>query len=189
MIRTFQALRSVDPGFTEAEQLQVMRVAVPASLIAEDVRALRLQNDLVDKLSAVPGVTSAAFISSMPMEGIPTNWDSIAVEDRPTIAREAAPLRRFKYISPGLFRTTGARLLAGRDLTWTDIYDLRPMVMISENLARELWGTPTAAVGRRIRQGPTSPWREIVGVVEDVRDSGVDAPAPAIVYWPPLLAD
>lgn len=53
--------------------------------------------------------------------------------------------------------------------------------MISENLAREIWGAPAAAVGRRIRQGPTSKWREIVGVVGDVRDNGVDAPAPAIV--------
>ena len=187
MIRTFQALRSVDPGFTEPEQLQVMRIAIPTSVIADGEKVLRLQNDLVERLSAIPGVTSAAFISSMPMEGIPTNWDSISVEDRPAIAGETAPLRRFKYLSPGLFRTTGTRVLAGRDFTWTDIYDRRPVVMISENLAREVWGTPTAAVGRRIRQTPNSPWREIVGVVEDVRDNGVDAPAPAIVYWPPLL--
>ena len=72
MIRTFQALRSVDPGFTEPEQLQVMRIAIPGSLVAEGEKVRRLQNDLVDRLSAIPGVTSAALISSMPMEGIPT---------------------------------------------------------------------------------------------------------------------
>jgi predicted permease len=147
---------------------------------------LRLQNDLVDRLSAIPGVTSAALISSMPMEGIPTNWDIISVEDKPTVPGEIPPLRRFKYISPGLFRTAGTRLLAGRDFTWNDVYEFRPVVMVSENLAREVWGTPAAAVGRRIRQGPKSQWREIVGVVDDVRDNGVDAPAPAIVYWPPI---
>jgi hypothetical protein len=62
MIRTFQALRSVDPGFTDPEQLQVMRIAIPAALIAEGEKVLRLQNDLVDRLSAIPGVTSAASI-------------------------------------------------------------------------------------------------------------------------------
>jgi predicted permease len=184
MIRTFQALRSVHPGFTEPEQLQVMRIAIPTALVAEPERVLRLQNDLLDGLSAIPGVTSAALISSMPMEGIPTNWDIISVEGQPTLPGETPPLRRFKYISPGLFRTTGTRLLAGRDVTWNDIYDARRVVMISHNLAREVWGTPAAAVGRRIRQAPTSQWREVVGVVDDVRDNGVDAPAPAIVYWP-----
>jgi predicted permease len=184
MIRTFQALRSVDPGFTDPEQLQMMRIAIPASLIAEDPRVMRLQNDLIDRLSAVPGVTSVAMISSMPMEGIPTNWDSIEAEDKPTASGGIAPLRRFKYVSPGLLRTTGTRLLAGRDFTWNEIHDARPVVLISENLAREVWGTPIAAVGRRIRQSPRSGWREIVGVAGDVRDSGVDTPAPAIVYWP-----
>jgi predicted permease len=187
MIRTFQALRSVDPGFTEPEQLQVMRIAIPGSLVADGEKVRRLQHDLVDRLSAIAGVTSAAMISSMPMEGIGTNWDSITVEGRPTVPGDPSPLRRFKYISPGVFQTTGARLLAGRDLTWTDIHENRPVVMISENLAHELWGTPGAAVGRRIQQGPGSRWREIVGVVGDVRDNGVDAPAPAIVYWPVLL--
>jgi putative ABC transport system permease protein len=187
MIRTFQALRSVDPGFTDPEQLQVMRIAVPTSLIAEGKKVLRLQNDLVDRLSAIPGVTSAASISSMPMEGIPSNFDIILVEDKPTLPGETLPQRVFKYVSPGLLRTTGARLLAGRDFTWNDIYDSRPVVMVSANLAREVWGAPAAAVGRRVRQGPDSQWCEVVGVVDDVRDNGVDAPAPAIVYWPLLL--
>lgn len=186
MIRTFQALRSVDPGFTEPEQLQVMRIAIPTSLVAEREKVLRLQQDLAERLAAIPGVTSAAMISSMPMEGIPNNWDAIAVEDKPTVPGEMPPLRRFKYASPGLFRTTGTRVLAGRDFTWNDISGFRPVVMISENLAREVWGTAASAVGRRIRQGPNSQWREIIGVVEDVRDDGVDAPAPATVYWPPL---
>jgi putative ABC transport system permease protein len=187
MIRTFQALRSVDPGFTDPEQLQVMRIAIPTTLIAEGERVLRLQNDLVDRLSAIPGVTSAASISSMPMEGMPSNFDIISVEDKPTVPGETLPQRVFKYVSPGLFRTTGTRLLAGRDFTWNDIYDSRPVVIVSANLAREVWGAQAAAVGRRVRQGPDSQWCEVVGVVDDVRDNGVDAPAPASVYWPLLL--
>src|SRR5262249_17779289 len=85
------------------------------------------------------------------------------------------------------FRTAGTRIVAGRDLTWTDIYGLRPVVMISENLARELWGTPAAAVGKRIRSFRAMPWREIVGVVQDVREVSPDQPATAIVYWPSMM--
>src|SRR5262249_3788786 len=142
------ALRSVNPGFTEPEHLEMMHITVPPLLIAEREKVLRLQNDLVDKLSAIPGVKSASLISSMPIEGIPTNWDSISAEDKPTVPGETAPLRPFKYVWPGLFRTIGTRLLAGRDFTWNDIYNLRPVVMISAKLAREIWGTPAAAVGR-----------------------------------------
>jgi hypothetical protein len=58
---------------------------------------------------------------------------------------------------------------------------------VSENLARELWGTPGAAVGQRIREFPEMPWHEVIGVVEDVRESGVTEEAPKIVYWPPLM--
>jgi predicted permease len=184
MIRTFQALRSVDSGFSDPQHLQVMRIAIPPSLVAEGEKVLRLQNDLVDRLSAIPGVTSAALVSSMPMEGIPTDWDIVPVEDKPAVPGEALPLRRYKYMSPGLPRTIGTRLLAGRDITWTDIHGARPVAMISGNLAREIWGTPLAAIGRRIRNGRANHWSEIVGVVDDVRDNGVDAPAPAIVYWP-----
>jgi hypothetical protein len=90
-------------------------------------------------------------------------------------------------VAPGYFRTIGTRLVAGRDFTWTDLDRHRPVAVISENLARELWREPDAALGRRIREGVGSPWREIVGVVGDVHDDGLREPAPAIVYWPSLM--
>ncbi len=83
----------------------------------------------------------------------------------------------------------GNPLLAGRDLTWTDIYDERPFVIVSRNLAREYWGSPGAALGKRIRETPKDPWREIVGVVGNERDDGADQKVPAIVYWPLLRKD
>ena len=102
-------------------------------------------------------------------------------------------MRLFKYASPGFFQTAGTRLIAGRDFTWTDLYGLRPVVVISENLARELWGTPAAALGKRIRQGTStvgiSQWQEVIGVVQDVRENGVHASAPTIVYWPSMSAE
>ncbi len=115
---------------------------------------------------------------------MPPDWDVIRAEGAVVSTDEMPPMRLFKSISPGLFRTTGTRMIAGRDYTWTDLYDQRPVVIVSENLARELWGTPSDAIGKRIRTLPTRPWREVIGVVEDVRDNGVHEPAPATVYWP-----
>jgi hypothetical protein len=84
-------------------------------------------------------------------------------------------------------QTMGNRLVAGRMLTWKDSYDQLLVVAISENLAREFWKEPAAALGRRIRNSPDNPWRTIVGVVADERDDGLAKPAPAIVYWPVLM--
>jgi predicted permease len=186
MIRTFESLRTVEPGFTQAAQLQTMRLAIPFSLVQGDEKVARMQNEIVDKLSAIPGVTSAAFISGMPMEGFLSNWDAVQKEGGlPLREGEAPAMRVFRNISPGLFHTTGARIIAGREYTWTDIYDRRRYVMVSENLAREYWGSPQAAVGQRLKTGlPSAPWREVIGVVQDVRDNGLHEPAPAIVYWP-----
>ncbi|PYV55446.1 MAG: multidrug ABC transporter substrate-binding protein, partial [Acidobacteria bacterium] len=93
----------------------------------------------------------------------------------------------YKHISPGLLQTAGTKLVAGREMTWSEVYGLRPVVMVSENLAREMWGTPSAAIGKRLREFPRMPWHEVVGVVQDVPEKGVPDPAPEIVYWPPLM--
>jgi phage-related minor tail protein len=81
----------------------------------------------------------------------------------------------------------GNSLVAGRDFTWEDLYDQRRVAMLSENLARELWGTPQAALGKHIRHMNISPWLEVIGVVGDERADGVDQPAPKTVYWPLLM--
>jgi predicted permease len=183
MIRTFQALRNVEPGFTRPEQIETVRISFPAALVREPERVARMQNDIVDKLATVPGVTSVAFTSALPLEGAAANWDAILAEDKTYRANEIPPLRLFKNVSPGFFKTLGTRLIAGRDYTWTDLYGRRPVVIVSENLARELWGTAFAALGKRIGTG-SGRWREVIGVVQDVRDNGVRDAAPATVYWP-----
>jgi predicted permease len=188
MIRTFQSLRTVEPGFTHAEHLETMRISIPDSLVREPQRVTRIQNDIADRLRAIPGVSSVGFASAMPMEGIEPNWDLIYAEGK-TYTDEIAPLRMFNNVSPGFFHTAGTRIIAGREYTWTDVYGLRPVMIISEDLARELWGTPFAALGKRIsvssKMGGT--WREVIGVVENVRENGVQEKAPAMVYWPSMM--
>ena len=97
------------------------------------------------------------------------------------------PLRRFKSFAPGYFETMGNRLVAGRSITWSEIHEQRPVIVISETLAREYWKEPSRAIGRRVRAMQRgAPWREIVGVVGGERDDGLNQPATAIVYWPML---
>jgi predicted permease len=185
MIRTFQALRHVEPGFSQPEHVQTMRISIPATLVAEPQQVVRIQNSIADRLAAIPGVTSVGFASAAPMEGIVSNWNGISIEGEKM--GEVTPLRLFKYVSPDYFRTTGTRLVAGRELTWTEVYGQRPVAIISENFARESWGTPSAALGKRLREFPDMPWREVIGVVENVRENGVQDKAPAIVYWPSMM--
>ena len=116
-----------------------------------------------------------------------TNRSSAAMtaENRPE-NRATPPNRHVRFVSPGMFQTLGTRLVAGRDFTWTDVYERREVAIVSENLAREFWGSPAAALGRRVREfyDGSSPWREIVGVAGNVHDDGVHQAPPATVYWP-----
>ena len=193
MIRTFQALRSVDPGFAAAESLQTLRIAVPAQLEPSAERVVEMQRAIVAAIEAVPGVSSAAFGSAVPLDGSYSDWDGIQAEGQPAnAAAGAGGVREFHYISPGLFATLGTRIVAGRDFTWADVLDRRPAAMVSDGLARELWGSAEAAVGKRISRGQPglgAQWTDVIGVASDVRDNGLDQPAPAIVYWPTFLTD
>jgi putative ABC transport system permease protein len=188
MIRTFQALRKVEPGFTRPEQLQTLSFSITEPQVKEPERVVRMQQEIVDKIAGVPGVSSVAFVNSLPMDGQGWN-DPIFAQDHAYKEGQIPPLRRFKTVSPGVFRTMGNRLLAGRDLEWADNYGKRNVALVSENLARELWGSPAAALGKRIRDNLNAPWREVVGVVGDERTDGVDQKAPTLVYWPTLMKD
>lgn len=184
MIRTFAAIRTVDPGFTRPEALQTMRIAIPALLVPEEERVTRMQRDIVDALANLPGVESVAFVSSLPLVLAP-DWDGINAEDRPRAPGEPPPMRRFEYVSPRALETLGMRLVAGREITWIEANDKRLVTMVSENIAREIWGDPAAAIGKRIGTvAGDAPRREVVGVVQDVPDNGLAEAPPAIVYWP-----
>ena len=187
MIRTFAALRKVDPGFADAQHLQVMRISIPDLLIADPERVTRAQNAVLDKLAAIPGVKSVGFASEMPMEGVDSDWDEIFAQDKVYSGDLIAPLRLYKNISPGFLRTAGTRIVAGREMTWSEVYAYSPVVMVSENLAREMWGTPWAALGKHLREFSNMAWHEVIGVIQDVPEKGVQEKAPEIVYWAPLV--
>jgi predicted permease len=188
MIRTFAALRNVDPGFSDPAHLQTMRIAIPDSLVGDRVMVARIQNSIQDKLAALPGVASVGFASAMPLQGIEPSWDDLYFQGK-TYKNNEAPLRLYNYVSPGYFHTAGTKFVAGRDFTWTDTYGLRPVGIISENLARECCGSAQAAIGQHFREYDSMPWHEVIGVVQDVRMNGIGDPAPAVAYWPTLGSD
>jgi predicted permease len=188
MIRSFQAMRQVDPGFTNPGEVLTFRVSIPEALVSDLEQTIRTHEQIVRKIEQIPGVTSVGLTSSITLDGSHSS-DPIFVEDFPTAPEGMPPIRRFKWVSENLFETLGRRLVAGRTLTWEDAYTTRRVVVVSENFAREYWVQPENAIGRRIRNAPNDPWREIVGVVADERDDGVAAAAPAVIYWPLLLKD
>jgi predicted permease len=187
MIRTFAALRNVDPGYSDPAHIQTLRVDIPPLLIADRVMVTRTQNNIAEKLAAIPGVASVGFASAMPLQKFEANWDDLFFKHQ-TYKTGEAPLRLYNYVSPGYFHTAGTKIVAGRDFTWTDTYGRRPVGMLSENLARECCGSAQAAIGKHFSESGGTPWQEVIGVVEDVRMDGVGDPAPAVAYWP-ILAD
>jgi putative ABC transport system permease protein len=186
MIRTFQSMRQVHPGFTHPEQVQALRISIPGALVKEPEEVARIEDQMAKKLAAIPGVKSVGFASGITMEGY-RSFDPIVAEDHPTLEGKMPPMRRFKFASPGFLATVGNPVIAGRDFTWTDVYNKLPVAIVTENMAREVWGSADAALGKRIRENPKEIWREVVGVTGEERDEGVEHPAPTTVYWPPMM--
>jgi predicted permease len=188
MMRSFAVLLNTQPGFSDPEHLQTMRVAILKSIASDPVAVTRLQNEIADKFAQLPGVSSVGYTADVPMDGLEPNWNSIFVQGRdPWGAKSTLPMRLFNNTSPNYFHTMGSRLVAGREFTWDDVYNQRPVGILSENLARELFGSAQAAIGRQITYFEQMPWHQVIGVVEDARHNGLDAPAPAIVYWPTMM--
>jgi putative ABC transport system permease protein len=188
MIRTFQHLRSVQPGFTHPEEIQILHSMIPMATAKEPERVMRMQHEILDKLAAIPGVTSVGFASRAPLESfLGSARNPVYAEDKTFAQGQLPPLREHRMVAPGFFRTMGTRVIAGRDFAWTDLYEKRRVAIVSENLAREWWGVPGAALGKRIREGAAAPWREIVGVVENVYDDGMHVKPPEFAYWPALM--
>ena len=185
MIRTFRALTHVNVGFARPAELQTFRISIPDTQVKDPERVVRMEEEILRKMEAIPGVSSAGIGTVIPMSG--SGWhDPVFVEGRLYAEGQLPPLSRFKFVSPGFLATLSTPLIAGRDLTWTDTYNKISVALVSENLAREYWGEPNNALGKRIRVGSKDDWREVVGVVSDVHDDGVNQKTPTEAYWPLL---
>jgi predicted permease len=188
MARTFVAMRQVEPGFVRPDEIQTFRISLPAAVIGREEQVVQTYEQIAERLKQVSGVVAVGVANRIPMDGGAVG-SPMFVEDRPVAG--TAPFRWAKAIGPGYFETLGTPLVAGRPITWTDMHQLKPVatgpslppvLWISENFAREYWEEPSKALGKRI--GAPGQWSEVVGVFGNVRDNGLNRPAPTFVYQP-----
>ena len=183
MIRTFQNLRSVEPGFTDPETVQTVRLSAQGTGFNGIRGLVGMSEQMLERLAAIPGITSAAYTGSMPM-GAGAGGFMVVPEGETYESGNLPPTRRILWISPGLLQTLGTPLLAGRDFDWTEVREQRNVALVSASFARQSWNSIDGAVGKRVDVGNDGSWQEVIGVVADVYHDGVDRPAPPTVYWP-----
>ncbi len=183
MVRSFVALRSVDPGFSSENLLTFTVQPLPTKY--EDAEAVALFTErLIERLEAVPGVTSAAAINSLPFSIYNCCAWSAAMQDVPPVAGERPPITH--RTSPGYFETLGIPVLEGRALTADDHRRRLGSVVISRSVKERYW-PDASALGKRIRWGSVE--AQVVGVVGDVHDRSLDLPPDQNMYLPMLDAE
>jgi predicted permease len=194
MIRTFQALRDIDPGFSDPATIQTAGISIPFAEVSDPEQVARvakttsLQREILDRIAALPGVASVGFANDLPMGG--GQWNGpVLIEGETPGTGETPPSRRWNFVSPGYFEAMGTRMIAGRDIAWSDVEAGGRVAVISEDFAREIAIEPAAALGRRIRLRFDRPgWDEVVGVVQQVHQDGLLEAVPSMVYWPVLTS-
>jgi putative ABC transport system permease protein len=189
MVRSFIRLRAVDPGFS-ADRLLTFRVSFPQSRYPSHAAAMAGQQQLAERLAAIPGVRAVSSASDIPAAG----GSLIAFTPDPAVGPlpERVPIGSNSLVRPGYFETMGIELRAGRTFSTSDVAGGEPVAIIGETLAKQRFGG-MSAVGRRIKWGPLDspqPWRTIVGVVADVKQAGLaDEAPPASIYMPAAQFD
>ncbi len=184
VLRSFLSLSNVDPGFKDPESVLTLRLYIPPGEVEDPAEAAATHERIARRLAEIPGVNSVGLATSIPM-GPGNNVNPLYVDGVEYTGDQTATIRRHKWIGEGYLETLQIPLLLGRSLTWQDVHDRVPAVLVSESLAREYWGSPEAAMGQRLAVRPDPPrWYEVVGVVADVLDDGLGQVPPPMVYWP-----
>ena len=192
MIRTFFALRGVAPGF-DTGQLQTIGIAIPTSVAPTPDQTAQIHKALLRGTCNDSGRHGGRADER--------DADGMGCAERLRVGPHAARVRarhvrggsepltpdvqvRLARLLPDVrdARDCRSRVHLGRSRR------LRPVAIVSKNLAIEQWGSPAAALGQRVRPDPNASWREVIGVVEDVREDGVHNPPPPIAYWPSRVA-
>jgi predicted permease len=188
VLRSANALWKTDPGFQDPADLLAVSIRINNRSVRDAADVAVQQETIARQLALIPGVDGVAMATALP--AYPGgNINPLYVEGI-TAAGTAPPItRRHKWIGEGYFDTLGIPVLRGRSLTWQDAHDRAPVAMVSRSVALAYWGSVEAAIGKRISVRPNPVrWAEVVGVVADVRDDGVQADPPALVYWPQVCA-
>jgi putative ABC transport system permease protein len=183
MIRSFWKLQNVNPGF-DTSNAMTMSIVLNWIRYSEPHQRLAFFDRAIEQIRAVPGVVSVGTTTKIPLTG-GGSTQPFSIEGRPTGAIAEQPMALTRYISPDYFYAIGVPLRQGRFFSDGDRDNSVPVIIISEAMARRFWPGENP-VGKRLtptfhsEQGA----REIVGVVGDVKATGLDADLPAMMYMP-----
>ena len=184
-IHTLQRFARLDPGW-DPDGLVTAQVSVSRAKYPSGERRLAFFQQVEDRAAALPGVLSASFATDIPMVQF-WNDQPFQIDGQPPVARREMPLASCPTVGAAYFQTLRIALREGRRFTADDKLDRPLVVIVNESLARRFW-PGQSALGKRLSLGdPATPqWREIVGVVNDVRfPADGDKPrTPLHVYRP-----
>lgn len=183
LLRSFQRLLEVDPGF-DPNNVLTMRLRLPDAKYVESAQTLAFLQQAEDRIAALPGVQAVSFSNGVPLGG--SESESYQVEGQPETIT-ANPVAISRSVSANYHQTLGIRLLAGRLLTPHDSANASLVVVVDEGFVRRhSTDKPlTEVLGRRVKfMGDDEPWRTIVGVVQRVKQHGLDAPERLEIYRP-----
>ena len=186
LIRSFVALRQIPVGFN-TERVLTARVILPLPRYATIDRRNEFYRELVDRIGALPAVHSVSAISFLPLT-FSGRTSGVSVDGEPPAGPDLRRFVDFRSVAPGYFRTLSIPLVAGRDFTWDDSPRSRPVVIVSERAARDLWPN-LDPIGHRLALGNQHPdgiWFTVIGVAANVRQADAETvPRPA-VYFPAM---
>ncbi|HEX8139652.1 MAG TPA: ABC transporter permease [Pyrinomonadaceae bacterium] len=184
MLKSFQRLLNVDPGF-DPENVLTMQVALTPARYTEPKAMAAFYDQLLTRVKALPGIESASITTALPMSG-PTFGAPFSIEGRPLDMTGKPPHAEIRDIAPGYFQVMRSPLVRGRDFGAEETDASVPVVIINETLAHNFFGGEDA-LGRRIKigaPGSPRPWMLITGIVRDVKSSGLDAEVMPEMYRP-----
>jgi putative ABC transport system permease protein len=177
LIRSFQALESVDPGF-ESANLLTFRASLPDSSYPGSSERVQFANQAVERLSSLPGVSSAALTTTLPIGDRALDFSaSFTIQGRPPADEGSRFVAAVRRVTPAYFRTLGVDLVEGRVFNSGDRADTQGVVVVSQTMADQFW-PGESPVGKQIKDGDydsPEPWMTVVGVVKDVKDDGLQA--------------
>jgi putative ABC transport system permease protein len=182
MIRAFWKLTEVNAGF-RPENLLTLRVNLPATLYPQPANRARFWQSVQEKIARIPGVASSTAMQGLPPER-PINANDTQIENfTPVPGGPGHNIDYWQTVGDRFFETMGTRLLEGRFFDARDVDGATPAVIINHTMARTYYGNDSP-IGRRVRPGFRDPWFTIVGVVEDVKNAGLDKPAGTELFLP-----
>jgi putative ABC transport system permease protein len=180
LIRSFLQLREVDPGFNAAQTL-TMELNLSLSKYAKAEQRATLVRQAIERIAELPGVKSVGVTHRLPLKG--NSGSGFSIEGQPPPTSPSDKSTNFRSVSADYFQALGMTMLRGRTFTASENWETSGAVIINQALARLHWQDQDP-LGQRIKMGPQRPWLTVVGIVADVKESGLDQDAEGGLYLP-----